>query len=175
MNTKISPNLLLFTVIVPPLSVYLRFLYPLTFSLKAVSGLPEQGSSISSYRNTVYTSIGRAPHNICCRLLGFTALFRPLMFHTATKIPFMYSQKRNCAASVSYHIYVFVSDLYIPRIRPHIFLQQNRQTDHVIYKSRRAIPFPTVAVIHTAVVLFLGFLLWLEFCCCCRPKSIFCF
>ncbi len=25
-------------------------------------------------------------------------------------------------------IYVLVSDLYIPRISPHIFLQQNRQT-----------------------------------------------
>jgi hypothetical protein len=35
----------------------------------------------------------------------------------------MCSQKRNCATSVS------MSDLYIPRIVPHIFLQQNRETD----------------------------------------------
>jgi hypothetical protein len=48
---------------------------------------------------------------------------------TATKIPFIYSQKRNFAASVLIHILVSVSDLYIPRIGPHIFLQQNRQTD----------------------------------------------
>jgi hypothetical protein len=27
------------------------------------------------------------------------------------------------------HIHVSVSDLYIPRISPHIFLLQNRQTD----------------------------------------------
>jgi hypothetical protein len=27
------------------------------------------------------------------------------------------------------HIHVSVSDLYIPRIGPHIFLQQNRQTN----------------------------------------------
>ena len=29
----------------------------------------------------------------------------------------------------NFHIYVYVSDLYIPRIGPPIFLQQNRQTD----------------------------------------------
>jgi hypothetical protein len=31
--------------------------------------------------------------------------------------------------SPNFHIYVSVSDLCIPRIGPHIFLQQNRQTD----------------------------------------------
>ncbi len=31
--------------------------------------------------------------------------------------------------SPNFHIHVFVSVLYIPRIGPHIFLQQNRQTD----------------------------------------------
>ncbi len=29
----------------------------------------------------------------------------------------------------NFHIHVSVSDLYIPRIGPHISLQQNRQTD----------------------------------------------
>ncbi len=29
----------------------------------------------------------------------------------------------------NYHIHVSVSDLYIPRIGPHIFLQHKRQTD----------------------------------------------
>ncbi len=33
--------------------------------------------------------------------------------------------------SPNFHIHVSVSDLYIPRIGPIIFLQQNRQTDHV--------------------------------------------
>ncbi len=41
--------------------------------------------------------------------------------------------KRNCAASVPIH--VSVSDLHIPRICPHIWLQKNRQTDTEIYKS----------------------------------------
>ncbi len=31
--------------------------------------------------------------------------------------------------SPNFHIHVSVSKLYIPRIGPHIFLQQNRQTD----------------------------------------------
>jgi hypothetical protein len=31
--------------------------------------------------------------------------------------------------SPNFHIHVSVSDLYIPRICPHISLQQNRQTD----------------------------------------------
>ncbi len=37
-------------------------------------------------------------------------------------------RKRNCASSNAY-IHVSVSDLYIPRIGSHIWLQQNRQTD----------------------------------------------
>jgi hypothetical protein len=59
-------------------------------------------------------------------------------YYTETKIPFMYSQKRNCTApSPIFHIHVSVSDLYIPRIGPHIFLPQKRQTDFVnIYVNR---------------------------------------
>jgi hypothetical protein len=42
--------------------------------------------------------------------------------NTATKIPFMYSFSGNFAASApNFHIHVSVSDLYIPRIGPHIF------------------------------------------------------
>jgi hypothetical protein len=39
--------------------------------------------------------------------------------------------------NLNFHIHVNVSDLYIPRIGPHIFLQQNWQTDpgNTAYKS----------------------------------------
>jgi hypothetical protein len=40
----------------------------------------------------------------------------------------MYSQQKELRRlSPDFHIYVSVSDLYIPRIGPHIFLQQNTQ------------------------------------------------
>ncbi len=53
---------------------------------------------------------------------------------------FMYSQKRNCAASLfpkqnynvlfpNFHIHESVSDLYHPRIRLPILQQLNKQTD----------------------------------------------
>jgi hypothetical protein len=34
-----------------------------------------------------------------------------------------------CGLSPNFHIHVSVSDLYIPKIGPHIWLRQNRQTD----------------------------------------------
>jgi hypothetical protein len=53
------------------------------------------------------------------------------MYCTAKKIPFMHSISGNWAASVPIsNIHESVSNLYIPRIGPHIFMQQNRQIDH---------------------------------------------
>ncbi len=59
---------------------------------------------------------------------------RLTVFHlayTATKIPFMCSPEKELRglSQSSFHIYVSVNNLFIPRIGPHIFLQQNRQTD----------------------------------------------
>ncbi len=51
-----------------------------------------------------------------------------------TKIPTenskqIFPDKELRGHSSNFHIHVSVSDLYIPRIGPHIFLQPNRQTD----------------------------------------------
>jgi hypothetical protein len=42
---------------------------------------------------------------------------------------YVFPEKELRGLSPIFHIHVSVSDLYIPRIGPHIFLQQNRQTD----------------------------------------------
>ncbi len=44
---------------------------------------------------------------------------------------YVFPEKELCAASVpNFHILLSVSDLFIPGIGPHFFLQQNRQTHH---------------------------------------------
>ncbi len=43
---------------------------------------------------------------------------------------YVFPEKKMRGLNRSFHIHVSVKDLYIPRIGPHIFLQQNRQTDH---------------------------------------------
>ncbi len=49
--------------------------------------------------------------------------------HTATKSQLRFPEKKLCGLSPNFHIHVSVSDLYIPRISPLIFLQQHRQAD----------------------------------------------
>ncbi len=41
---------------------------------------------------------------------------------------YVFPEKELRGLSPNFHIHTSVSDLYIPRIGPHIFLQQNRQT-----------------------------------------------
>jgi hypothetical protein len=49
---------------------------------------------------------------------------------------FMYSFSGNCAASVpNFHIFLSVSDLYVPRIGPHIFCCRKGRSIVKIYKS----------------------------------------
>jgi hypothetical protein len=43
---------------------------------------------------------------------------------------YVFSEKELPGLHPIFYIHVYVSDLYIPRIGPHILLQQNRQTDH---------------------------------------------
>ena len=42
---------------------------------------------------------------------------------------YVFPEKELRGLGPNFHIQVSVSDLYIPKIGPHIFLQQNRQTD----------------------------------------------
>ncbi len=47
-----------------------------------------------------------------------------------TKYPiYLFLEKKWRGLSLNSYIHVSVSDLYIPRIEPHILLQQNRRTD----------------------------------------------
>jgi hypothetical protein len=49
--------------------------------------------------------------------------------HCNENLIYVFPEKELRGLSPNFHIRVSVSDLYIPRIVPHIFLQQNRQTD----------------------------------------------
>jgi len=49
--------------------------------------------------------------------------------HCNEKPIYVFPEKELRGLSPNFHIHVPVSDLYIPRIGSHIFLQQNRQTD----------------------------------------------
>ncbi len=42
---------------------------------------------------------------------------------------YVFPEKELRGLNPNFHIQVSVSDLYIPRIGPHIFMQQKRQTD----------------------------------------------
>ncbi len=52
------------------------------------------------------------------------------MYRTVPKILFIYIPRKELRGlSPNSYIHVSVSDLYIPMIGPHIWLQQDRQTD----------------------------------------------
>jgi hypothetical protein len=53
----------------------------------------------------------------------------PSQIHCNENPIYVFPEKEMRGLSSNFYIYVSVSDLYIPRIRPHIFLQQNRQTE----------------------------------------------
>ncbi len=52
-----------------------------------------------------------------------------LSLHRTENPIYLFPEKELCRLSPNSYIRVFVSDLYIPRIGPQIWLQQNRQTN----------------------------------------------
>jgi hypothetical protein len=56
--------------------------------------------------------------------------------HCNENLIHVFLEKELRSLSPNLHIHESVRDLYIPRIGPHIFLQQNRQTDceNSVYK-----------------------------------------
>ncbi len=54
---------------------------------------------------------------------------------------YVFPEKELHGLSPNFHIHVSVSDLYIPTIGPHIFLQQNRLTDIWLWKLGLSPPF----------------------------------
>jgi hypothetical protein len=57
------------------------------------------------------------------------ATIHPPSTHCSENPIYVFPEKELCGLSPNFHIRVSVSNLYIPRIGPDIFLQQNRQTD----------------------------------------------
>ncbi len=49
--------------------------------------------------------------------------------HCNENLIYVFPEKELRGLSPNFHIYVSVIDLYMPRIAPHIVLQQHRQTD----------------------------------------------
>ncbi len=63
-------------------------------------------------------------------IIALSNLQKNQLFTLQPKSHLWIPEKELRGLSSNFHIYVSVSDLYIPRIGPHIFLQQNMQTDH---------------------------------------------
>jgi hypothetical protein len=63
---------------------------------------------------------------------------RPACLHCNENHIYVFPEKEMCGRSPNFQILVSVNILYVPRIGPHTFLRQNRQTDRVnIYIAHR--------------------------------------
>jgi hypothetical protein len=56
-------------------------------------------------------------------------LLYPQSVHCNENPIYVFREKELRGLSPNFHIHVYVSNLYIPKIDSHIFLQQNRQID----------------------------------------------
>jgi hypothetical protein len=56
-------------------------------------------------------------------------LYQVFKLHCKENPIYVFQERELPDLSLNFYIHVYVNNLYIPRIGPHIFLQQNRQTD----------------------------------------------
>jgi hypothetical protein len=61
--------------------------------------------------------------------LGLQSYLGSMCTHCTENLIYVFPEKELGSLSPNSYIHVSVSNLYIPRIGPHIWLQQNRQTD----------------------------------------------
>jgi len=91
--------------------------------------------------STLANSSNRNPYrfyaNLLCCDFSLNLYIRSSIVHSYVRTfisnvplrPISIISQLHCHEYSIFHIHVSVSDLYIPRIGPHIFLQQNRQTN----------------------------------------------
>jgi hypothetical protein len=115
---------------------WLFLVIPKPTNRSSKSGVLARATYSGSYRNTYFGICTTQFYKYTSKALQ-KKWITPLWRHTLQqKCQFCNPFLGLVSLSPNFHIYVSVSDSYIPRIGPHIWLQQNRPTDpgNTVYK-----------------------------------------